>query len=236
MSVSILTFIYAFFGGLLPALLWMWFFNHEDPHPEPRKLLAKTFVAGMGTVVVAMLFQELLRDLFGGEINSNVLLSWAIIEEVLKFAVVWMIALRTRFMDEPVDAMIYMITIALGFAALENSLFLVTPLSEAAYFNTALTGGLRFIGATLVHVVSSGAVGAFIAASFYRRKKIKHEAIVAGLAVGTLLHWGFNLLIIEAAQTTVLRIFALVWIGVIILMLIFERVKQMRRKAPYPSK
>jgi|AntRauTorckE6833_2_1112554.scaffolds.fasta_scaffold24912_2 RsiW-degrading membrane proteinase PrsW (M82 family) len=234
MTVTLPILLYALLGGLLPALLWLWFFAHEDPHPEPRGLLVKTFMAGMITVLVAMVFQEVLLDIFGGEINDQVLLGWAIIEETLKFAAAWLVALRTKAVDEPVDALIYMVTVALGFAALENSLFLLAPLSEAAYFNTALTGGMRFIGATLLHVVASGAVGALIGASFYRRGKIRHEAVGVGLAAGILLHWGFNLLIIDAGQTTILRIFGLVWIAVIVLMLLFERIKHLRKRAPYP--
>ncbi|MEX2368941.1 MAG: PrsW family glutamic-type intramembrane protease [Candidatus Paceibacterota bacterium] len=234
MEITLPILVYALLGGLLPALLWLWFFNHEDPHPEPRGMLVKTFIAGMITVIVAMVFQEVLLNIFGGVINDQVLLAWAITEETLKFSAAWLVALRTKAVDEPVDAIIYMVTVALGFAALENSLFLLAPLSEAAYFNTALTGGMRFVGATLLHVIASGTIGALIGASFYRRKKIRHEAVAAGLAVGILLHWGFNLLIIDAGQTTILRIFGLVWIAVIVLMLLFERIKHLRKRAPYP--
>lgn len=235
MDITLPILIYALLGGLLPALLWLWFFSHEDPHPEPRGMLIKTFVAGMITVLVAMVFQEVLLNIFGGEIDDKVLLGWAVIEETLKFAAAWLVALRTKAVDEPVDAIIYMVTVALGFAALENSLFLIAPLSEAAYFNTVLTGGMRFVGATLLHVVASGVIGALIGASFYRRKQIRYEAVAAGLLVGILLHWGFNVLIIDASSTTILRIFGLVWIAVIILMLLFERVKHLRKKVPYLS-
>jgi RsiW-degrading membrane proteinase PrsW (M82 family) len=232
MTTSLLTLSYAFFGGLLPALLWLWFFNHEDPHPEPRGRLVKTFIAGMITVFIAMALEEVARTLTAGEITSTTLLLWALIEEGLKLAAAWLVALRTHVMDEPVDALVYMLTVALGFAALENSLFLLAPISEAAYFNTALSGGLRFVGATLVHVVSSGVLGALIGASFYRSKRIKHEAVLAGLLLATGLHWGFNLFIIEADQTAILRIFAVVWIAVIGLMLAFERVKRIKKPAP----
>lgn len=236
MTITITTVIYALLGGMLPALGWLWFFNHEDPHPEPRTKLAKAFVAGMLVVIIAMALEQVMLEFSGGELTNKVLLGWAVIEEVLKYGAAWLVALHTGVFDEPIDALIYMLTVALGFAALENSLFLLLPISEAAYFNSVLSGGLRFIGATLVHVVASGFLGALIAASYYKSKRIRHEAVIIGLIGATLLHWGFNLLIIDTAQATILRVFALVWVAVILLMLAFEAVKHMQRKesAPYP--
>lgn len=233
---SLSTLAYALLGGLLPALGWLWFFAHEDPHPEPRTKLIKTFVAGMIAVPVAIGIEEILRELTGGEITSSTLLGWSVIEEGVKFAAAWLVVLRTNIVDEPVDVLVYMLTVALGFAALENTFFLLMPLSEAAYFSSVLTGSLRFIGATLVHVVASGVLGALIAASFYRKKRIQEEAILAGLAAATLLHWGFNLLIMDATQAVILRVFGLVWIAVIILMLAFEYIKKIRPARRYPPK
>ncbi len=233
MTFSFLTLSYALLGGLLPALGWVWFFAHEDPHPEPRSLLIKTFIAGMVAVPIAMGLEEIFQQLLGSSVTNQTLLGWSFIEEAVKLLAVWLVAFRSRFMDEPIDAVIYMLTAALGFAALENALFLLSPLASSAYLNTILTGSLRFLGATLVHVAASGLLGALIAASFYRQKRIKVESAVIGLLMATLLHWGFNLLIIEAAQATILRIFALVWMVVIALMLVFERVKQIKRPAPY---
>ena len=229
------TLLYAFLGGLLPALLWLWFFNHEDPHPEPRAALAKAFLAGMMCVPIAMGLEQIAQTLIGAKTASPlVLFSWAVIEELLKLAAAWLVALRTRVFNEPVDGLIYLVVVALGFAALENSLFLLSPLSEAAYLNTALTGSLRFIGATLVHVISSGAIGALIAGSFFRTKRIQEEALAVGITAAVVLHWGFNLLIIEAAQPTILWIFAIVWAGIVALMLAFERIKRLNPPQTYP--
>lgn len=235
MSAALTTLTYALLGGLLPALGWLWFFAHEDPHPEPRARLVKTFVAGMIAVPIAVGLEEVVRQWTGGQVGGGTLLGWSLIEEGVKFAAAWLVVLQAQVVDEPVDVLIYMLTVALGFAAMENILFLLTPLSEAAYFSSVLTGSLRFVGATLVHVVSSGVLGALIATVFYRKKRIQEEAIIAGLAAATLLHWGFNLLIMDATQTVILRVFGLVWLAVVILMLAFEYVKQIN-PARYPPK
>jgi RsiW-degrading membrane proteinase PrsW (M82 family) len=228
MSLTVSTILYATAGGVLPALLWLWFFLHEDPHPEPRTKLVETFLAGMITVPVAILGEELITNLTGST-SGETLVLWAILEEVLKLAAAWLVALRTRFMDEPVDAIIYLVTVALGFAAVENSLFLFSTLSGATFLNTLLTGGLRFIGATLVHVVSSGLLGACIAWGYYRKLSLRAEAVFAGTVFASLLHSIFNLLIMNTAQANLLYIFSGVWAGVILLMLSFERAKYIEK-------
>lgn len=229
MSITITTVLYGLVGGLLPALGWLWFFLHEDPHPEPRTKLVEAFIAGMVTVSVAILLEQVVSGWTGGSGKNSTLIAWAVIEEILKFSAAWLVALRTRFMSEPVDALIYMLTVALGFAAIENSLFLASSLSEAAFLNTVLTGSLRFIGATLVHVVSSGILGGALALSFYRSRKLKYEFTIIGLLLACALHAGFNLLIMHTAQNQLLYIFAVVWTGVIGLMLLFERAKYIKR-------
>lgn len=229
MALSFSTALYGLVGGLLPALGWLWFFLHEDPHPEPRTKLVEAFIAGMITVPIAIVAEQLVGGLLGGPTDNTTLAVWAVIEEVLKYGTAWLVALRTRFMDEPVDALIYMLTVALGFAAVENSLFLASSLSGAAFLNTVLTGSLRFIGATLVHVVCSGVLGGALALSFYRKKKIRHEAIAVGVISASVLHAGFNLLIMNTPQSQLLYIFAVVWAGVIGLMLLFERAKYLKR-------
>ncbi|KKW26148.1 MAG: hypothetical protein UY70_C0035G0005 [Candidatus Kaiserbacteria bacterium GW2011_GWB1_52_6] len=46
-------------GGLLPALAWLWFWRREDaPHPEPRRLIALAFAAGMITVALVIPVQR----------------------------------------------------------------------------------------------------------------------------------------------------------------------------------
>lgn len=229
MSITATTAVYGLAGGLLPALGWLWFFLHEDPHPEPRTKLVETFIAGMITVSVAILFEELIGGWLGNVSANTTLIAWAVIEEVLKLVAAWIVALRTDFLDEPVDAIIYMLTVALGFAAIENSLFLASSLSGAAFLNTVLTGSLRFIGATLVHVVSSGILGGALALSFYKSRTLQYEFVTVGLILACALHAGFNLLIMQAPQSQLLYIFALVWTGVIGLMLLFERAKYIKR-------
>ena len=84
---------------------------------------------------------------------------------------------------------------------------------------------MRFIGATLLHTASSAIVGAFIAFSLRKNKKNLKRNTCIGLAVAGLLHFAFNYLIIESGGGNILKILLPLWLIIIALIFIFEKVK-----------
>ena len=221
--------ILALAGGTIPALVWLWFWLREDRlHPEPRILILTAFLAGMLAVPLVIPFEKTVNDYFGGGL---VFVIWAIVEELAKFFVAWAVILRRREVDEPIDALIYMITVALGFSAIENSLFILAPITGGNAIGALITGNLRFIGATLLHIVSSSAIGAALALSFYQNAKIKKEFVIAGVILSIGLHAIFNLLIIKSANNGgTFFVFLSVWLAIATLMVVFEKVKSLATK------
>lgn len=216
-------FAIAFLGGLIPALFWLWFWLREDrERPEPYLLIALAFIGGMMVVPAALPLQKLAMDYYEGD---NLIFVWVIIEELLKYAAALFIVLWNRAVDEPIDLIIYMIAIALGFAALENALFIFNPLVSGDITNSLLTGKFRFLGATLLHVLASGTVGVFLALAYYKSAVTKLWWGTLGLFVAIILHALFNFFIMDASGGTILGVFLFVWMGLVVLMLIFEKVK-----------
>jgi len=222
-----MVFAVAFVAGLIPAIFWVWFWLREDSYkPEPYFLIAITFIAGMAVVPLALPLQRLAVELYP---DVHVMYLWVIIEEVLKYAVALIVVFWNREVDEPIDMVIYLIVIALGFAALENALFVFNPLMMGDYLNSALTGGFRFLGATLLHVLASGTIGMLLAFTYYKSRTVQLLAGMVGLCLAIVLHALFNFFIMDASGTTILGVFLFVWIGIIILFLLFERVKMIER-------
>ena len=222
-------------GGFLPTLLWLWFWLKEDPHPEPRKTLLVSFLLGMAAVPVVLLAEYLfylvsikLGIVVKGEIKSIFLLfGWAFLEEGAKFLTAWWADLKRSVYDEPVDALIYLITVALGFAALENVLFLSNLVKEGVLVGL-ITADLRFFGATLLHTVTAGVMGVSIAFSFFHKEPLRRN-IWGGIILATLLHGAFNALIIqEATGIAILKTFSIVWALVILLIFFFEKIKRIQ--------
>lgn len=215
-------------AGLIPALFWLWFWLREDrARPEPLALIATAFLAGAVVVPLVLPIQQFAETRFSGDM---LILTWVVAEEVLKYSAALIVVLWHRAVDEPIDAIIYMIAIALGFAALENALFIFNPLSSGQIVESILTGHFRFLGATLVHVLASGTIGAAMALTFYRTRLVRVLAATAGLCIAIALHALFNFSIMNANGETILGVFLVVWAGSIALFLVFETIKRLARQ------
>ncbi|MEK7567132.1 MAG: PrsW family glutamic-type intramembrane protease [Patescibacteria group bacterium] len=218
-------------GGLITALIWLWFWLREDPHPEPRKALFLAFGAGAVAVFGALFLEEnsfyLGIDLglwTRGHLSFFLFIVWAAIEELLKYSAAYWAALRKDVFDEPVDAPIYLITAALGFAAFENILMLFGLFNAEAASGIA-AAHLRFVGATLLHVLASSVVGLSIAFDFFHKHHRWRNAL-GGLILATLLHAVFNFFILKGGAEGMIYVFSVVWLGIIILILSFEKIKK----------
>src|SRR3989344_6031854 len=215
---------FAIAGGFVPSLLWLWFWLKEDSHPEPRSVLITTFIAGMIVVPLAMIFEYIVAFPIGLAGGLS-LLAWAFIEEILKYAAVRKTAFCKACFDEPVDAIIYMITAALGFASLENTLFIIKTFYNSGIMSGIDIGNMRFIGATLLHTASSAIVGAFMAFSLRKNRKNLKRNTFMGIVAAGLLHFAFNYLIIKSGGGNILKVLIPLWFIIIALIFILEKVK-----------
>lgn len=210
---------------MLPALIWLLFWLREDRvHPEPNRLILKTFAFGMIAVIAVLPFQKSVEVLFPNMLFVSILL-WAVLEEVFKFVAGYFGGLHSVEDNEPIDPIIYMITAALGFVALENALFILGPLLGQDIPQSIITGNLRFVGASLLHVVSSGLIGVMISFSFYASRAKRLNRAFAGLVGAIVFHSTFNLLILNWGEMGAQTAFAAVWLGVIMLLIAFEKSK-----------
>ncbi|HOF50367.1 MAG TPA: PrsW family glutamic-type intramembrane protease [Candidatus Colwellbacteria bacterium] len=189
--------------GLILGIVWLSFFLLEDDeHPEPKSLLFATFVLGLASAWVAIACEQIFAmnsPAWGIADYSRIsLVVNSLIEESIKFGVIWIFIRKSRFFDELIDRMIYMITASLGFATMENLLFFLSAaMNMNELVNLAL---LRFIGATLMHAIASGFLG-----YFWSRKKI-----VWGVAGAILIHAGFNEMILKSGPALMPTIFLVV--------------------------
>lgn len=219
--------IVAFLGGIIPSLLWLWFWLKEDEeHPEPKGLITIVFVMGMIAVVVVLPIQKFIQNSVSSH-NSQLIL-WASAEEILKYLAVLIILYKTNNANEPIDWPIYLITAALGFAALENMLFLLKIFPSSIGTTLSLsTGSLRFLGANLLHAISSGIIGISMGISFFMKRWEKNCFLFIGFMAAITLHSAFNFFIIKDDGNNFLEISAFLWVVTIIIMLLFEKVRRM---------
>ena len=223
--------------AFLPPLIWLFFYLQEDRHPEPKALILSTFIGGIIAAIGAIFaecafFLVLTRnscenpDIFF-LVNPLILFAGiSLIEEYAKYLAVKFIALRNKNFDEPIDAMIYMMTAAMGFAAFENQLFLIfTPLFRDNFFAGLTLTASRFLGANLLHALSSGILGFFLARAWFHPRR--HHFIFLGAIIAGILHTIFNYLILirDDLEQGILYVVLLLAIMTIVVLIEFQRLK-----------
>jgi protease PrsW len=217
---------FAVLGGIIPSLLWLWFWLREDKKKsEPKMLLTICFVLGMISVFFVLPVQKFIQ----GAVSSHEwqVILWAGSEEIIKYLAVMVVLFKTAYVDEPLDWPIFFITAALGFAALENILFLIKPFSVGEVTVGLLTGQLRFLGSTLLHAVASGIIGISMGLSFHLEGYKKKWYLLVGVIIAIALHSLFNFFIIENSGSNFLQVLAFLWVVTIIIMLLFEKLRRM---------
>ncbi len=222
------------FLSLLPSLLWLIFFLKEDKHPEPGKMILKVFFYGMiltiPVILISVLINYYLSYLAISRFLTTIIMVVfvaSITEEIAKYLVVKKTVLQNSECDEPVDIMIYAITAALGFAALENILFLF-PLEIPFCYKEMATGSFfRFISGTFLHALTSAIMGYFLAISILNIKKRK-LFISAGIFLAIVLHALYNFSIIMSETDNQALIIAPV-ILISLFILVFFCFKKLRK-------
>lgn len=127
------TYVAMIAAALLPIiLLWLYIWK-RDPKKEPFKQLLKAFLYGVGIcipVVVVELGVNWL--LFGDAVPATLLaatqeafIEAALVEESFKLLALWLVLRKNSYFDEHFDGVVYAVSVGLGFAALENVLYVV---------------------------------------------------------------------------------------------------------------
>jgi len=207
-----ITYIIFIILGFTPSIIWLLFYLRKDAHPESKRMILKIFLYGMLSAVLAGLIEIEISvglSFFGGNflqrfpflfflVSQFIII--ALVEELSKFLIVKEKVISNPEFDEPVDTMLYMIIAALGFAALENILVLFLGNELLLIKEAIIITSFRFIGATLLHALSSGTLGYFLALSFFEPKK-RIRLIFKGIIIAVFLHGLFNtsIMIIEGS-------------------------------------
>jgi RsiW-degrading membrane proteinase PrsW (M82 family) len=209
-------------GGFLPVFLWLWFWLYQDrKNPEPKGLLIITFILGMLIVFPAIYLETKVLEVVSNEFLYTIINSS--IEEILKLGIPAAFLFRAKALNEPVDYAVYLVTAALGFAALENFLFILNISFTSSIVQVINASNLRFVGATVLHAVTAGAAGLAIGWNFYKEKYKRWEGAFYGLLIASVLHILFNLIIIKGAIAHIAIVHAVLWALVVVTVVLFKK-------------
>jgi RsiW-degrading membrane proteinase PrsW (M82 family) len=222
-------------AAFAPAVFWLWYFYSKDKlDPEPKRLIAKTFLLGMLLGVPAT-FLELL---FINSLAVSVVIAPAI-EESLKYAGVRFTVYRSAEFDEPLDGIIYAAAIALGFASVENVFYLLAtyfsvtdaepPLEVMSPFGAvASVFAIRALISVPSHVLFSSMWGYALGRGKFLQPAEARALIRMGLLYAILCHGLFNFSASRLPEGAlgVLLLVAILW------RVLRRRIRETQRETP----
>lgn len=169
--------------ALLPAAILVFFIWFKDKNsPEPVKELLKAFFLGILSIPLSLamsipfakigLYNDDSVTVFGRLCES--FFGAAIPEEVAKFVILWLILRRNKYFDEKMDGIVYSVCVSLGFAAVENILYLFS------HVETYLSlGVMRGIFAVPGHFCDAVLMGYYYSlARFYPKCSTRNKVLV----------------------------------------------------------
>lgn len=231
----------------------LYYLREDKKNPEPKGKIIQVFLWGMLATVPALAAEIALSCAFGFSCSLNngfslysnplllntvvsslilVFAVTAITEETFKYLVVRAEVLKNKEFDEPVDAMIYSIVAALGFASAENVLFAFNSGGNPFPVVT-----VRFFTAVLIHALAGGIIGYHIGRIKFEQMK-KNQFLpgikstgrairfqLLGIFLAVLLHGVYNFLVGMGTNLAMLQIIGLIITAAFIISLAFDRLK-----------
>ena len=175
---------YLFILAIAPVIFLLSYVKKKDPNPEPKNLLKKIFILGCISVIPAIALEMACKALFIGEKEiesfSDVFFGVALIEEFVKWIIVYVICFKNKHFDETYDAIVYAAYSALAFACIENIGYVLLDEDGAGLF----VGILRAFTAVPGHLFDGVIMGYYFAKA--RSAKAQNKSVF-GLLFCSLL-------------------------------------------------
>ncbi len=219
---------------ILPSILIVLFFVKSDRFKEPTKEIIKVFLLGILITIPAYFLNTYLSEIWYSTNASEGLISSfltaAPVEESLKLSVLYFFVYKMKDFNEPIDGIVYGVTVSLGFATLEN-IYYVYLLAD--YFETtSMTLAIvRSFSAIPAHAVFGIFMGYFFMKYVFIKKG---DNLIFAFLIPFVLHGCYNLFTSSNFIVSIILI-AVSWI---VALRMFARLKktQKTKKREYEKK
>ena len=178
-------------SALTPAAVLLWYIYRKDKvQPEPTKWLLKAFGFGVLSVFFSFVFSVPATLLLGMEIDASTYTSVskafadafalaAIPEELSKFIMLWLLLRKNPHFDEKFDGIVYAVCIGMGFAGIENVMYLAGGIEDGSWIGIGISRALFSIPGHFFFAVLMGYYYSLYHFGIDRSPKAKAMILVA---------------------------------------------------------
>lgn len=203
-------------AALLPPLYLLWKVYQIDAiEKEPPGLLLRIFVLGMFSTIPAVVLEtigqgvlERVLGLSGGRL-FNFLMYFIVVagaEEIVKYFAMKLPTWRSEEFNFVFDGVVYGVTASLGFAALENVLYVIE--------GGLATAGVRALTSIPIHAICGVYMGHYYgiakSAEVYGASDICAKMKRRALLIPMLIHGAYDFIVSDESELLILLFFAYV--------------------------
>ncbi|MBO8163037.1 MAG: intramembrane metalloprotease PrsW [Brevibacillus sp.] len=179
-------------AALAPGIaLLSYFYLRDNLQPEPISMVIRSFVFGILLVFPIMMLQYVIQVEWNlTDMWFQAIVSSALVEEFFKWLIVYYTAYKHLSFDEPYDGIVYAVAVSLGFATLENFLYLITNGLDMAFWRALLpVSGHALFGIFMGYYLGLG--------KFTHQGSLKARRLLVSLLLPTAMHSAYNLILLS---------------------------------------
>jgi protease PrsW len=223
---------------MIPGVIWLWIFYRTDWYePEPKRLVLATFGLGVLAIVPAFAAERLAGMVYPflehmeQAAAAGTTTAWPAFigcflvvgpcEEISKFLAVRLFIFRHREFNEPLDGIIYAAAAALGFASLENVLYVIDWHTGHVHWGTL---GVRSLLALPGHVIFATTWGYALG----RQKFDPSYRVWPMVAAAALLHGLYDFLLMYGPTRPLILLYMSLMVPVIV-----RQIRLLRADSPF---
>ena len=155
-------------SALTPVAVLLWYIYRKDKvQLEPTKWLLKAFGFGVLSTFLSFVFSVPACLLLGMEMDANTyssifdaladaFLLAAIPEELAKLIMLWLLLRKNPHFDEKFDGIVYAVCIGMGFAGIENVMYLAGGIEDGSWISIGISRALFSIPGHFLFAVLMG--------------------------------------------------------------------------------
>lgn len=235
-----MNYLILFFLSALPIVMLATFIYNKDKNKEPFKLLLKLFFGGFLSVVITLILSVILKitipifSLKREELNLIELLLYAfinvaLVEEFAKWIIAYKFSYNDSNLDEVYDMMVYSTFVSLGFAFIENVLYV---------FQGGIgTGIIRALLAVPGHACDGAIMGYYLGlaklSEINENDKLKKKNVLLSILAPTIMHGIYDYCLFTGKLIFIILFFIFVIIVYVVTLKRIKRLSSIKRKMKY---
>ncbi|KIN30634.1 MULTISPECIES: glutamic-type intramembrane protease PrsW [Bacillus] len=176
-------------AGIAPGIALLSYFYLKDQYDnEPVHMVLRSFFLGVVLVFPIMFIQYVLeKENVGGGSFFVSFLSSGFLEESLKWFILMISVYPHAHFDEHYDGIVYGTSVSLGFATLENILYLIGHGVEHAFVRALLP--------VSCHALIGVIMGFYLGKARFSADKARVKWLILSLVVPSLLHGSYDFIL-----------------------------------------